>query len=45
VNQIFIQSQPAHLQKLAGSALTPEKRDALRASLIQEKLSSGNKPE
>ena len=38
VNQIFIQSQPAHLQKLAGSALTPKERDALRANLIREKL-------
>ncbi len=38
LNEIFIQSQPAHLQKLAGSALTPEKRDALRARLIRERL-------
>ncbi len=43
VNQIFIQSQPAHLQKLAGSELTPEKRDALRARLIRERLVSTKK--
>lgn len=43
VNQIFIQSQPAHLQKLAGSVLTPEKRDALRARLIRERLGQTKK--
>ncbi len=43
LNQIFIQSQPAHLQKLAGSALTPEKRDALRARLIRERLAPAKK--
>lgn len=45
VNQIFIQSQPAHLQKLAGSELTPEKRDALRARLIRERLAPKQKEE
>ncbi len=45
LNQIFIQSQPAHLQKLAGSALTPEKRDALRARLIRERLAQTRKEE
>jgi len=43
VNRIFIQSQPAHLQKMAGSDLTPEERDALRANLIREILSSEDK--
>lgn len=43
LNQIFIQSQPAHLQKLAGSELTPEKRDALRARLIRERLAQAKK--
>jgi len=43
LNQIFIQSQPAHLQKLAGSELTAEKRDALRARLIRERLAKANK--
>ncbi len=38
VNQVFIQSQPAHLQKVAGRVLSPEERDALRANLIREKL-------
>ncbi|MFH1039534.1 MAG: protein arginine kinase [PVC group bacterium] len=38
VNQVFIQSQPAHLQRLAGRVLAPEERDALRANLIREKL-------
>jgi len=43
LNSIFIQSQPAHLQKLAGSELTPEKRDALRARLIRERLAQAEK--
>ncbi|MEA1926892.1 MAG: protein arginine kinase [Candidatus Auribacterota bacterium] len=38
VNQLFFQTQPAHLQKLSGSTLDAEKRDALRANLIREKL-------
>ncbi len=43
LNQIFIQSQPAHLQKLAGSELTAVKRDALRARLIRERLAPPDK--
>ncbi len=45
VNQIFIQSQPAHLQKLAGKELTPGKRDELRARLIRERLTQKKKEE
>lgn len=41
VNEIFIHSQPAHLQKMAGKSLSTEERDFLRAKLIREKL-SGN---
>jgi len=38
VNQLFLYTQPAHLQKLAGSALDATKRDALRAKLIRDKI-------
>ncbi len=39
VNDLFILIQPAHLQKIAGRALSPAQRDVKRASLIREKLS------
>ena len=38
VNQLFLYTQPAHLQKLAGSELDAKKRDALRAKLIRDKI-------
>ncbi len=38
VNRLFIQIQPAHLQKLEGRALTPSERDARRARLLRESL-------
>ncbi len=38
VNELLICSQPAHLQKLQGSKLTAEERDAKRASLIRRRL-------
>ena len=39
VNELFIFSQPAHLQKLEGKMLTAKERDAKRAELIRQKLS------
>ena len=38
VNELFILVQPSHLQKHAGNELTGEERDALRASVIRDKL-------
>ncbi|MBI3320913.1 MAG: protein arginine kinase [Candidatus Omnitrophica bacterium] len=38
VNELFIFSQPAHLQKLEGKALTAKERDAKRAQLIRSQL-------
>jgi len=38
VNELFIFSQPAHLQKLEGKALTAKERDAKRAELIRRRL-------
>jgi protein arginine kinase len=38
INELFIVTQPAHLQKLAGRELKPEERDIVRADLIRTKL-------
>ncbi len=38
VNELFILTQPAHLQKLEGKALNPNERDIKRADLIREKI-------
>jgi len=35
IDQLLIQIQPAHLQKAAGAALSPEERDIKRAQLIR----------
>ena len=45
LNQLFILTQPAHLQKIEGRELTPEERDLKRAELIRSKLkeNSGGK--
>jgi len=38
INELFMLTQPAHLQKMAGKVLTPNQRDYKRADLIREKL-------
>jgi protein arginine kinase len=38
IDQLFIQIQPAHLQKAAGMTLSPEERDMKRAQLVREFL-------
>ena len=38
VNELFMLTQPAHLQRNAGSALTADQRDRLRAEIIRKKL-------
>ncbi len=38
VNELFIQSQPAHVQKLVGNALTGEERNAARAKFLRSRL-------
>lgn len=42
INDLFIQIQPAHLQKIEGKKLTAAERDTKRASLIREKLGGHN---
>ena len=39
INELYIVTQPAHLQKQAGELLEPGLRDVIRARLIREKLS------
>lgn len=38
INELFIITQPAHLQKLEEKKLSPQERDIRRARLIREKL-------
>jgi protein arginine kinase len=38
VNELFIMTQPAHLQKLAGKELESHERDIFRAKLIRERI-------
>lgn len=38
INELFIVTQPAHLQKLSKKKLSPTERDIMRADLIRERL-------
>jgi protein arginine kinase len=40
LNELFMSTQPSHLQKMEGRVLEPEERDTMRASFIREKLIS-----
>ncbi len=42
VNELFLQTQPAHLQKLQGERLSGEQRSIARADLIRSRLSNNN---
>jgi len=42
VNELFIHTQPAHLQKLMGSALDGEERNAARARYLRTRLREGD---
>ena len=43
INELFILTQPAHLQKLKGCELDPNARDIERGSLLRNKLSRNNR--
>lgn len=45
VNDLFIQTQPAHLQRSAGKKLNAAERDAMRADTLREALKSAPSPE
>ena len=38
INELFVITQPAHLQKLEKKKLGPNQRDVKRAEIIREKL-------
>lgn len=40
INELFILTQPAHLQKLEKKKLSPQERDVKRAAIIREKLAN-----
>ncbi len=40
INELFILTQPAHLQKIEKKKLSPHERDVKRADLIREKLTN-----
>lgn len=42
VNELFIQTQPAYLQKLQGTELGVEERNVARASYLRSRLAGGN---
>ena len=44
VDELFIISQPAHVQKAAERKLTAEERDSFRADLIRQRLKDISKP-
>jgi protein arginine kinase len=44
VNELFIITQPAHLQKQFSEKLSAEERDLLRADMLRERLQSVNRP-
>lgn len=41
VNELFLLTQPAHLQKLQGRAMEPNERAAARAAFIRRRLGAG----
>ena len=45
VNELFIHTQPAHLQKLQGSPLEVDERNVARASYLRSRLGNGRNPE
>src|SRR5204862_1656767 len=45
IDQLFIETQPAHLQKSTQQKLNAEERDHFRAQIIRERLKSFHKPD
>ncbi|MEA3187534.1 MAG: protein arginine kinase [Chthoniobacter sp.] len=44
IDELFMETQPAHLQKSSQQKLAAEERDSLRAEIIRDKLKSFPKP-
>jgi len=45
IDELFMETQPAHLQKGTQQKLAAEERDSLRAEIIRDKLKSFPKPD
>lgn len=45
IDELFMETQPAHLQKSSQQKLAAEERDSLRADIIREKLKTFPKPD
>jgi protein arginine kinase len=45
VDELFMETQPAHLQKGSQQKLAAEERDALRATIIRQKLATCPEPD
>jgi len=45
IDELFMETQPAHLQKSSQQKLAADERDSLRAEIIREKLKSFPKPD
>ena len=43
-DELFILTQPAHLQKQHSEKLSPEERDLLRADMVRERLKDVSRP-
>ena len=43
INELFILTQPAHLQKIEKKKLSPQERDVTRAGLIRRKIAHTKK--
>ncbi len=44
VDELFLVTQPAHLQKQISDKLTAEERDLIRADMVRERLKNVNRP-
>jgi len=44
VDELFLTTQPAHLQKRVSDKLSAEERDLIRADMLRERLKSVNRP-
>src|SRR5258707_4894386 len=44
VDELFIVTQPAHLQKRFSEKLSAEERDLLRADMVRERLKNASRP-
>ncbi len=44
VDELFILTQPAHLQKQHSEKLTAEERDLLRADMVRDRLRNVSRP-